>query len=41
MLFQKSKIDETHGANVVCKVVIENKIQAVSNLVWVCWKAVI
>jgi len=30
------------GANVVCKVVIEeNKFKAVSNLVWVCLKAVI
>ena len=30
----------THWANVVCKVVQrENKFKAVSNLVWVCWKA--
>ena len=38
--FQKSKIDETHWANVVCKVVNrENKFQAVSDTVWVCLKS--
>ena len=41
--FFKIKIDERYWANVVCKVVIqrENKFTAVSNLVWVCWKAMI
>ena len=39
---QKIKNRRTHWANVVCKVVNrEKKLKAVSNPVWVCWKAVI
>ena len=38
----KIKNRRTHWANVVCKVVIEeNKLKAMSNPVWVCWKAMI
>ena len=41
-LFQKIKNRRTHWANVVCKVVNrEKKFKAVSNLVWVCLKAMI
>ena len=41
-LCSKIKNRRTHWANVDCKVVNrENKFQAVSHLVWVCWKAMI